>query len=138
MFSRFCLEVDRYVLGAKHVHLRNSHDRLNMLVMPEKLDTNPHLHGAGNFAAEYLGERFNQPWEWKLDQIWYEVTQGSGTICIQPDPDLGLAFYATKEAFRRDHYYLHSWDFHRDDKLKKRPGAMTLQSVAPRKTVLNS
>ncbi|MDQ3144946.1 MAG: hypothetical protein M3Q57_08740, partial [Pseudomonadota bacterium] len=45
MFSRFCLEIDRYMLATKHVHLRSSHDRLNMLVMPEKLDTNPHLHG---------------------------------------------------------------------------------------------
>jgi hypothetical protein len=138
MFSRLCLEADRYFLDAKHVHLRNSHNRLNMLVMPEKIDTNPHLHGVANFSREFLGDRFHHPWEWKLEQIWHEVTEGSGTMRIQIDPDRGAAIYATKEALRRDHDYLHSWFFHRDDKLRKRPNAITLQGVASKKAVLNS
>ena len=138
IFGRFCLEVDRYMLGAKHVHFRSSHDRLNMLVMSEKLGTNPHLHGVANFSVDFWGQSLKLPLEWKLEQIWLEVTEGSGTIRIQADPDRGAAIYATKEAFRRDHEYLHSWDFHRDDKLGKRPNAITLQAVAPKKAVLDS
>lgn len=138
MFSRFCIEVDRYMLGAKHVHMRGSHDRLNMVVMPEKLDTNPHLHGVANFSSDFWGQRLNLPWEWKLEQIWHEITQGSGTILIQADPDRGAAIYATKEAFRRNHDFLHSWDFHSDDKLRKRPNATALQTIAHQKAVLNS
>jgi len=138
MFKRFCLEVDRYMLGVKHVHLRNSHDRLNMIVMPEKLDVNPHLHGVANFSETFWGDRLDRPWQWKLEQIWREVTEGSGTIVIDPDPDRDAAKYMTKEAFRRDHEYLHSWFFHRDDKLRKRPNAITLQAIAHKKAVLNS
>ena len=138
MFGRFCLEVDRYMLGTKHVHFRSSHDRLNMLMMPEKRDTNLHLHGVANFSADFWGKRLDLPWEWKLQHIWREVTEGSGTICIQADPDRGAAIYATKEAFRRDHESLHSWDFHRDDKLRKRPNATSLHSVVSHKAALNS
>jgi len=108
-----------------------------MIAMPEKLGINPHLHGVANFSAIFWGDSVTLPWEWKLDQIWREVTRGSGTTLIEADPDRGSALYKTKEAFRRDHDYLHSWDFHRDDKLRKRPNATCLQAVAPRKAVLN-
>jgi hypothetical protein len=131
LFSRFCLEVDRYMLGTKHVHLRNSHDRLHMIAMPEKLETNPHLHGFADFSEAQWGDRLTLlPWEWKLDRIWHRVTEGSGTLRIAPDPDRGAALYATKEAFRSDHQYLLSWDFHRSDKLVKRPSAVCLQRTA--------
>ena len=138
MFGWFCLEVDRYMLGVKHAHLRNSHDRFDMIAMPEKLDVNPHLHGVANMSVDFWGERLMLPWESKLDQIWREVTRGSGEIDIT-DNDDGLAIYFTKEAFPRDHDHLHSWDFHRNDKLRKRPSATSLQRVAiTRKAVLHS
>jgi hypothetical protein len=134
MFSRFCLEADRYMLGTKHVHLRNSRDRLHMIAMPEKLDTNPHLHGFADFSEASWGDALKLPWEWKLDGIWYEVTQGSGSLRIAPDPDRGAALYATKEALRSGHQYLLSWDFHRGDKLAERPSAVCHQrSAAVRK-----
>lgn len=128
MFGQFCLEVDRYLLGVKHVHLRSSHDRLLMIAFPEKLDVNPHLHGFANFSLAHWGNRIDQlPWEWKLGEIWRCVSGGSGTIDIVADPDAGKVWYSTKEAFRRDHDYLHSWDFHRPDKLTRRPSAVCLQ-----------
>jgi hypothetical protein len=136
MFKRFCLGIDRYVLQCKHVHFRNSHDRLRIVAFPEKLDTNPHLHCFADFSEEYLGERSKLPWEQKLDDIWRSVAGSSATIAIDADPDAGKAWYSTKEAYRRDHYYLHSWDFHREDKLRKRPSAVCLQQpVTSRKAV---
>ena len=137
-FKRLCLEADRYMLGVKHVHLRNSHDRLRMIAFPERIDTNPHLHCFADFSEAFWGDRIDLPWQWKLEQIWRNLTEGSGTIVIQHDIDRGAARYGTKEAFRRDHEYLHSWDFHRNDKLRKRPCATSLHGVAPKKAVLNS
>jgi len=61
LFGRLCLEADRYMLGVKHVHLRNSHDRLRMVAFPEKLDTNPHLHGFANFSEAQWGDRLHLP-----------------------------------------------------------------------------
>jgi len=133
MFRRFCLETDRYMLGTKHVHLRNSHDRLHMIAMPEKLDTNPHLHGFADFSELKWGDRLKLPWEHKLERIWYEVTEGSGTLRIAAQPDCGAALYATKEAFRADHEYLLSWDFHPADKLGKRASPICLQRTPARR-----
>ena len=138
MFAGFCLRVDRYVLQCKHVHLRNSHERLRMIAFPEKLDTNPHLHCFADLSDEYLGDRRNFAWERKLEDIWRSVAGDSATLVIDADPDQGKAWYSTKEAYRRDHYYLHSWDFHRDDKLRKRPSAVSLQRTATsRKAVIH-
>lgn len=138
LFGRLCLEADRYMLGVKHVHLRSSHDRLRMVAFPEKLDTNPHLHAFANFSEAHWGDRIHLLWTDHLQQVWFDITDGSGTIVIQHHIDRGAASYGTKEAFRRDHDYLHSWDFHRNDKLQRRPNATTLQAVAPKMAVLSS
>lgn len=138
LFGRLCLEADRYMLGVKHVHLRSSHDRLRMVAFPEKLDTNPHLHAFANFSEAQWGDRIHLPWEDHLQRVWRNITDGSGTIVIQHNIDRGAAIYATKEAFRRDHKYLHSWFFHRNDKLQKRPNAASLHGAAPKEAALNS
>jgi hypothetical protein len=130
MFAGLCLGLDRYVLQCKHVHLRNSHERLRMIAFPEKLETNPHLHCFADLSEDYLGERRKVAWEQKLSDIWRSVAGDSATIMIQAHPDEGKAWYSTKESFRRDHYYLHSWDFHRSVKLVKRPSAVCLQRTA--------
>lgn len=122
LFSRLCLGVDRYLLGSKHAHLRSSRDRLRMIAFPEKLDVNPHLHGFADFSRAHWGDSLQQlPWEWKLEQIWREITEGSGTVRITANFDRGAAVYRTKEALRRDHDYFHSWDFHRSDKIATQP-----------------
>lgn len=139
MLGSFCYELDRYVLGVKHPHLRNSHDRLHLIAMPEKLGVNPHLHGVANFSPSFMGDRLNERWETKLDNIWRSVSGKAGETHLIADFDRGLLRYFAKEALRSDHEYLHSWDFHRNDKLRKRPTATSLQrNAAPRKAVLNS
>jgi hypothetical protein len=131
MFGLLCLGFDRRMLGAKHVHRRNSHDRLFMIAMPEKLAVNPHLHGFADLSEAQWGSRLQQvPWEWTIEQVWREVTKGSGTVSITADFDRGAAVYATKEALRLDHDYLLSWDFHPSDKLVKRPPAVRGQRTA--------
>lgn len=127
MLAGLCLRFDRYVLECKHVHLRSSHERLRMIAFPEKLDTNPHLHCFADLSDDYLGERRNLAWEQKFEDIWRSVAGATATLVIHANPTEGKAWYSTKEAYRRDHYYLHSWDFHRSDKLVKRPSAVRLQ-----------
>jgi hypothetical protein len=138
MFSSFCYEVDRYVLDINHPYLRNSHDRLQMIVMPEKLGVNPHLHGVANLSASFMGDRLNERWELRFDNIWRSVSGEAGGTDVIAAFDRGLLRYFAKEALRSDHEYLHSWDFHRGDKLRRRPDATTLQSVTTKKAVLNS
>lgn len=133
MLAGFCLGIDQYVLQCKHVHLRNSHDRLRLIAFPEKLDTNPHLHCFADLSGAYLGERRMFPWERKFEDIWRSVAGQSASLAIDANPDDGKAWYSTKEAYRRDHYYLHSWDFHRSDKLVKRPSAACLQRTPARR-----
>jgi hypothetical protein len=106
-----------------------------MIAFPEKLDTNPHLHCFADLSDEYLGNRSNLPWEKKLEDIWRSVAGTSATLAIDADPDQGKAWYSTKEAYRRDHEYLHSWDFHRSDKLVKRPSAVCIQRTPARRKV---
>ena len=126
LFRRLCLETDRSLLGTKNVHLRCSHDRLRMIAFPEKLDVNPHLHAFADFSP--WSARLQQvPLDHLLGSVWYRLTEGSGTIRLFDDFDRGAALYRTKEALRRDHDYLHSWDYHRGDKLKRRPSAVSLQ-----------
>lgn len=138
MFGSFCYEVDRYVLGIRHPYLRNSHDRFQMVAMPEKVGVNAHLHGVANFSPEFMGDRLQENWEAKLDNIWRCVTGGSGETHITEGVDHRLLGYFTKEAPWSGHDYLHSWFFHRDDKLRKRPDATSLPAVAHRKAALDS
>ena len=127
LFKTFSYEVDRDVLDVKNPHLRSSSDRFEMIAMPEKLDTNPHLHGAANFSTEFMKERLNGPWQAELRDIWRRVNRGSGSAHFIEGLDRGLLYYITKEVPRNGHEYLHSWDFHREDKLVKRPSAACLQ-----------
>lgn len=133
MFKGFCFRLDRRALQCKHVHLRNSHERLRMLAFPEKLDTNPHLHCFADFSEAYLGEWLSPAWERILSDIWRSVAGSSATVVVKEQVDHGKAWYATKEALRRDHYVLHSWDFHRNDKVEKRPSATIIQRVPARR-----
>jgi hypothetical protein len=127
LFKTFGYEIDRYALGVKEPRHRPSSERFEMIAMPEKLDTNPHLHGAANFSAAFMGDRLNGPWQSDFRNIWRRVNRGSGNAHFIEGLDRGLLHYMTKEALRRDHDYLHSWDFHREDKLVKRPSAVSRQ-----------
>jgi hypothetical protein len=129
-FGSFCYEIDRYGLGIAHPRFRCSHDRFYMIAMPEKLDTNPHLHGVADFSESFMGDRVNQNWQGAVNNIWRRITDGSGHVHFTDEFDRGMLHYITKEMMRPDHQCLLSWDYHRDDKLARRPSATCLQHGA--------
>lgn len=141
MFGRFCIEVDQYMIGVREVRRRYSSERLNMIAMPEKLEVNPHLHGVANFSRCFWQHRLDKPWEAELPKIWKRCSHSAGEMLIEPNTGSGFAWYSTKEAFRRDHDFFHSWDFHSDTRLADRRLNAALQLIAPmtnRKTASRS
>lgn len=131
MFGRFCHEVDQFMIGVRNVRNRYSSERLNMLVMPEKLGMNPHLHGVADFSRCFWQHRLDKPWERELPRIWLRCTRGAGEMVIEPRYGEGFAWYSTKEALRRDHDFLHSWDFHSDARLADQQLKSALELIGP-------
>ena len=131
MFGRFCHEVDQYMLGVCNVQMRFSAERMNMIMLPEKLDLNPHLHGVADFSRCFWQFRLDKPWENELPAVWERCTRGAGEMKIEPLKDAGFGQYSTKEALRRDHDFFHSWDFHSNARLADEKLKAVLESIAP-------
>lgn len=53
MLGAFCYEVDRFMLGTSNPGSRYSYERLHLVALPEKLDSNPHLHCVANFTRAF-------------------------------------------------------------------------------------
>lgn len=141
MFGRFCLEVDQYMIGVRNVRKRYSTERLNMIVMPEKLGLNPHVHGVADFSRCFWQHRLEKPWELEVPKIWKRCTGGAGEMIVEPQNGDGFAWYSTKEALRRDHDFFHSWDFHSDARLADQQLKAALELIGPtakRKAVSHS
>lgn len=131
MFGRFCHEVDQFMIGVRNVRNRYSSERLNMLVMPEKLGVNPHLHGVADFSRCFWQTRLDKPWEAELPSIWKRCTRGAGEMVIEPRNGIGFNRYATKEAYRRDHDFFHSWDFHSNARIVDEKLKAVLELIGP-------
>lgn len=120
MFGTFCREVDRFMLGGKHIHRRFTNERFHALAFPEMLDGNPHLHCVANFARTHWQHRLDKPWPDELPNIWRRVTRGSGQIFLREKDDAGWGRYITKEAYRPGHDFFLAADFHSLDRLNDR------------------
>jgi hypothetical protein len=131
MFGRFCREVDQYMLGVRNVQMHYSVERLNMIMLPEKLDVNPHLHGVADFSRCFWQFRLDKPWEDELPAIWKGCTRSAGEMKIERRKGAGFGWYSTKEALRRDHDFCHSWDFHPNTRLADEQLKAVLESIAP-------
>lgn len=131
MLGAFCLEVDKFMLGVREVHRRYSWERLALIAMPEKLDTNPHLHCVANFSRTHWQHGLDKPWENELSPIWRRVTRGSGELVIEPNTGRRIAEYITKEALRHDHDYYLSQDFHPDRRIADPMLKNALKLIAP-------
>lgn len=131
MLRGFCYEVDQFMLGAREVQNRYSWERLALIAMPEKLDTNPHLHCVANFSRTHWQNRLDKPWEEELLNIWRRVTRGSGELKIELNSDRQVAQYFTKEALRRDHDYFLSQDFHPERRIADPTLKTALKLIAP-------
>lgn len=131
MFGAFGYEIDRFMFGSREVERRYSTERIAMIVMPEKLDTNPHLHGVANFSRTHWHDRLDKPWMDELPNIWAKVTRGSGQMHIELNNGRRAAEYMTKEAFRAGHEYFLSQDFHPDRRIRDKRLSESLNLIAP-------
>jgi hypothetical protein len=131
LLGGFCYEIDKLMLGSREVHRRYSWERLALIAMPEKLDTNPHLHCVANFSRTHWHHQLDKPWEAALTPIWRRVTRGSGELKIELNNGRKVAQYITKEALRRDHDYFLSQDFHPDNRIADPQLKNALKLIAP-------
>jgi hypothetical protein len=131
LLGGFCCEIDKLMLGSREVHRRYSWERLALIAMPEKLDTNPHLHCVANFSRIHWQHRLDKPWETELPKIWRRVTRGSGELKIELNSGEQVARYITKEALRRDHDYFLSQDFHPDRRIADPQLKSALKLIGP-------
>ena len=127
----FCCEIDKFMLGVRDVPRRHSWERLELIAMPEKLETNPHLHCVANFSRMHWQHNLDKPWEDALTTIWRRVTRGSGEIKIELNSGRKVAQYITKEALGRDHDYFLSQDFHPDHRIADPQLKNALKLIAP-------
>lgn len=118
MFGAFCLEVDRLMIGTKHVHRRPTWERFQAIAFPEMLEGNPHLHCVANFSRLHWQSRLDKAWEDALPGIWERVTREAGELDLQPKRGVHWERYITKEALRPGHDFLLAADFHNTDRLK--------------------
>lgn len=131
LLGAFCCEVDKFMLGVREVHRRYSWERLELIAMPEKLETNPHLHCVANFSRTHWHQNLDKPWAAALSPIWRRVTRGSGELQIELNSGRRVAQYITKEALRRDHDYFLSQDFHPDRRIADPQLKNALKLIAP-------
>jgi hypothetical protein len=133
MLGTFCGEVDKFMLRTRNPQSRYSHERLHLVAMPEKLDSNPHLHCVANFTRAFWQHNLDKPWEEELAKIWERVTRGAGSIVIDVNSSERIASYITKEMLRPDHDFYHSWDFHPAHRIVDENLKAALELISPTK-----
>ncbi len=131
MLGAFCCEVDKFMLRTSNPHSRYSCERLHLVAMPEKLDSNPHLHCVANFTRAFWQHNLDKPWEEELPKIWKRFRRGAGSIEIDVNSSERVASYITKEMLRPDHDFYHSWDFQPAHRIVDENLKATLELIAP-------
>lgn len=111
-FKVFCHEIDRLKFNRVRVSKVPSTERLHAIAVPEKVNTNAHLHVVADLGFMVARGYLEADIAREVDVIWAKVTNGSGTSDVQPIANDGWAWYATKESFARDHQYFLSSDYH--------------------------
>jgi len=131
MLGAFCCEVDKFMLQTSNPRSRYSCERLHLVAMPEKLDSNPHLHCVANFTRAFWQHNLDKPWEEELPKIWKRVTRGAGSIVIDVNSSERVASYITKEMLRPDHDFYFSWEFHPAHRIVDENLKTTLELISP-------
>jgi hypothetical protein len=131
MLGAFCCEVDKFMLDTRNPASRYSYERLRLVAMPEKLDSNPHLHCVANFTRAFWQHQLDKPWEEELPKIWKRVTRESGSIVIDVNSSERVASYITKEMLRPDHDFHFSWEFHPAHRIVDENLNAALELIAP-------
>ena len=131
MLGAFCCEVDKYMLRTRNPGSRYSYERLQLVAMPEKLDSNPHLHCVANFTRAFWQHQLDKPWEEELSKIWKRITREAGSIVIDLNSSERVASYITKEMLRPDHDFYFSWEFHPAHRIVDENLKTILELIAP-------
>lgn len=129
MFGAFCREVDRLMLGTKHVHRRPTWERFEVIAFPEMLEGHPHLHCVANFSRLHWGPRLDKPWAAELPAIWKRLTRKAGTLDLQEKWGIHWERYITKEAYRPGHDFLLAADFHNVDRMEDKHLKAVLETL---------
>jgi hypothetical protein len=114
VFKTFCLEIDRWKFNRRKVATTPSGERYLAIAFPEKLATNPHLHGAADFAFCRKRGLRDPEIEHQVYCLWRKLTRGNGTAEVHPISTRGLRYIA-KEMTTPDHRYVLSSEFHIDN-----------------------
>jgi hypothetical protein len=114
IFSTFCFEVDRKILGAVRVTKRLSNERLRAVAFPEHLETNAHLHCLVDLTPLITKFPDEDQCEIFLQNLWRRVSRTQGSLDLQPRTSAGAASYSLKASNRKDPTYFLSSDFHRN------------------------
>lgn len=99
MFKVFCLEMDRYKFGTKHVSGIPSLERLQAFVTIEHPHSNIHMHAVVNLA-DWLLRPVTKTDEHEFNKIWKKCTWGCGDLLIEELRNVrGWIGYMTKEFY---------------------------------------
>lgn len=112
LFKIFCMEMDRLKKGGGKVHRLPTQERFHAIALPEKPQSNAHLHVAADLA--FADERImtDRDIDQAVGRIWKKLTRGSGSSRTVRIRDGGWAWYMTKEAVRHDNVYFIAATYH--------------------------
>ena len=97
MFKVFCLEMDRYKFGRKHVSDIATNERLQAFVTIEHPHSNIHMHAVLNLT-DWLQRPVTKTDEHEFNKIWKKCTWGCGDLLIKELKNVrGWIEYITKE-----------------------------------------
>ena len=114
IYSTFCLNLDRKILGRRSVTKMNAALRLRGFAFPENLMTNAHLHCALDLTALATKVGCEDQLAFAILSTWHQATRGAGTVFVRPiNNPTAWAKYISKFADRRDPKYFLTEDFHR-------------------------
>lgn len=117
MFGRFCRRVDQDRFKKRHVERLPSCFRFRAIAFVEHASSHPHLHLAVDLGPTWLASVVDDRFGRQLQAYWIEVTEGAGSIQLDPITSIqGWSRYITKNYRRDDEYFLSS-DFHSDKSL---------------------
>jgi hypothetical protein len=117
MFGNFCRRVDQDRFKKRHVERLPSCFRFRAIAFVEHAASYPHLHLAIDLGPTWLASIVDDRLGRQLQAHWIEVTDGAGSIQLDPIACIqGWSRYITKNYRRDDEYFLSS-DFHSDKSL---------------------
>lgn len=112
IFSTFCHNLDRAILGQQDVKGYPHQLRFNAIAFPEHLDTNAHLHAYADLRSLTIGQPDERLAAATVYRAWTKSTREAGSVDVQRLRGDGFAWYSTKAMQGTDPAYFLAADFH--------------------------